>query len=97
MPLTATQAALLQGLRSAVSGSLSRRIVYCSEYSGYLPFGYYHWVTLDDRDISLELSIDFASADFDALEQEGLLRRVGEWTNPKDELETKVTFEIASA
>ena len=97
MPLTATQAVLLQGLRALVSAGQSRRVVYCSEYLGYLPFGLYHWVMTDGRDITSELPTEFTSADVDALEREGMLHRVEEWTNPEDELEKKVIFEVAAA
>jgi hypothetical protein len=74
-----------------------RRIVYCFEYLGYLPFGLYHWVMVDGSDISpRELPDEFSIADFNALEREGLLRRVDEWINPDDELESKITFEVTA-
>lgn len=97
MPLTATQLALLQALRNAASASTDRRIVYCSEYLGDLPFGLYHWVMCDGRDISEVLPSEFSFTDIEALEREGVLRRIAEWSNPKDELESKHTFEVFAA
>ena len=97
MPLTELQTSLLDGIRHAVTSTADRRVVYRTEYLGYLPFGLYHWVKADDKDISLQLPLDFSRGDFDALERAGYLRRVDEWANPDDGTETSITFEVAAA
>lgn len=101
MDLTALQSELLGRLRSAVEGRPSRRVVYCTEWLGYLPFGQYQWVECDGHDISptfpAEWRLDWSRTDLDALAEVGLLRKVDEWRNPDDECDMKVTYEIPSA
>jgi hypothetical protein len=75
----------------------TRRIVYCSEWLGYLPFGLYHWVNADGQDISLTFPWGWCRTDFEALEKVGALARIDEWRNPSDEDETKITYEVALA
>src|SRR5688572_8920821 len=94
MELTALQTELLRCLRSAVGGKPNRRIVYRSEWLGYLPFGLYHWVDTEDQDLSLTFPWDWCRSDLEALERAGVLAKVEEWANPNDECETKVTYEV---
>lgn len=47
------QQALAQQLWRAAADIGDRRVVYRTEYLGYMPFGQYHWVTVGGRDISL--------------------------------------------
>ncbi len=97
MELTPLQADLLDCLRSAVRGNKNRRVVYGSEYLGYLPFGLYHWVDVDGQDISLSLPGEWQRRDLEALVRAGLLAKIEEWKNPNDELETKTIYEVSSA
>ena len=79
----------------------SRTFVYHTEWLGYLPFGLCHWLVADGNDISRSIPSDWASdwssEDLVALEREGLLKRIDEWTNPEDHCETTVTYELKSA
>jgi len=95
MELTPLQSVLLDRLRSAVKGNSSRRVVYCTEYLGYLPFGFYHWVEADGQDVSLSFPDEWRRTDLEALEKAGLLVKMEEWENPHDQLETKITYEVA--
>ena len=96
--LTCVQAELLACLRSAVAGKQNRRVIYCTEYLGYLPFGLYHWFTVDQKDIDRSaLPPAFSRADIIALEGAGLLCRVEQLINPDDELEGKTTYEVQPA
>ncbi len=98
MSLTRTQADLLRCLRSAVAGERSRRVVYCTEYLGYLPFGLYHWMTANGKIIDSScLPWDFSREDLDALEAAGLLDRVHQLTNVEDSLESRTIFEVSPA
>jgi hypothetical protein len=98
MNLTPTQAALLACLRSAVAGEQSRRVVYCTEYLGYLPFGLYHWFAVSGKVIdSSVLPPDFSRSDLDALETAGLLRIIGRLANAEDEWESRTTYELSIA
>jgi hypothetical protein len=94
--LTALQTELLIRLRSAVAADPSRRVVYRSEWLGYLPFGCYHWVTANGQDISLSLPDEWDRSDFEALASAGLLAKIDEWTNPNDEFERKIVYEVSS-
>jgi hypothetical protein len=101
MELTTTQTELLMCLRRAIQTKQCHRIVYCTEYLGYLPFGLYHWIETDGEDISAELrsesAFDWHREDLEALRARGFLTKIDEWTNPSDELETKTTFEVTLA
>jgi len=96
MDLTAVQTDLLRCLRSAVEAKASHRVVYCSEWLGYLPYGIYHWVEVEGQDISKTFPSDWRRIDLEALEKVGLLARIDEWQNPNDEYDTKVTYEVSS-
>jgi hypothetical protein len=94
MDLTALQADLLRCIRSVFETNPTRRIVYCSEWLGYLPFGLYHWVQADGQDISVTFPWGWSRKDLETLQKAGLLAKVDEWRNPDDECETKVTYEV---
>ncbi len=66
---------------------------YCTEYLGYLPFGMYHWICVNGRDIA-NLPFEFSRDDLDRLEAENLFRKTRYWVDPTDELHTKTTYEI---
>ncbi|MAG92912.1 MAG: hypothetical protein CMJ48_04095 [Planctomycetaceae bacterium] len=98
MSLTSVQADLLKCLRSAVGRQPSLRIVYCTAWLGYLPFGLYHWVEVGGRDISNSFPSDWAfdweRTDLDRLEEARFLVKLCELQNSEDELETRVTYEL---
>ena len=94
MELTSTQTDLLQCLHSVLRRRGNQQIAYCTEWLGYLPYGLYHWVKVENEDISLRLPFDFGRTDFDALEAAGFLIKTSEWNNPEDEFETKVVYEV---
>jgi hypothetical protein len=99
MALTELQIRLLSSIQSAVEATPNRRIVYCTEWLGYLPFGAYHWIEVDGQDISnsfpLDWSMDWSQRDIEALVDAGHLTMIDEWTNPSDELEKKLTFIVS--
>jgi hypothetical protein len=95
MDLTTIQADLLKCLRLAIQAKRGGRVVYCTEWLGYLPFGLYHWIEADSQDISRALPLGWSGEDLIALESVGLLTKVEEWRNPNDECEKKVTYEVA--
>ena len=94
MRLSLLQTALLSLIAEAASSRGTDSIVYVSEWLGYLPFGVYHWIECDGQDISSDSDLQWQSNDIDALESAGLLTKVGEWRNPKDEHDTKVTYKV---
>src|SRR5437588_9609023 len=97
MKLTALQTDLLQCLQSAIEAKPSHRVVYCSEWLGYLPFGVYHWVDADGQDISLSFPWGWSRSDLESLERAGFITKIDEWKSPDDEYDFKVTFEVALA
>jgi hypothetical protein len=97
MDLTDLQTALLSRLRSAVEANPNRRVVYCTEWLGELPFGLYHWVEVDGEVISTRFPSGWQQSDLDALDRARLLTRVAEWQNPADEFDTTITYEVTSA
>jgi hypothetical protein len=97
MDLTALQTDLLDHLRSAVEAIHNRRVVYCTEWLGELPFGLYQWVEVDSQVISTRFPSGWQRLDLDALHKAGLLTKVDEWQNPGDEFDTTITYEVTSA
>ena len=94
MDLTTLQIALFRRFRTVVEGKPNRRIVYRSEWLGYLPYGAYHWIEFDNRDISVELPIGWSKTDLVALEKLQFLKRVDEWQNPTDEWDKTSSYEV---
>lgn len=94
MQLSPLQNALLSLIADAASSRRTDSFVYVSEWLGYLPFGVYHWIECDGQDISKESGLQWQRNDIDALESAGFLTKVGEWRNPKDEHDTKVTYKV---
>ncbi len=92
--MTPTQQELIKQLRLAVEGTASRRIVYQTEYLGYLPFGKYHWITVADQDVSLKCPEGWCWQDLEALADAGELVRISNWINPHDELERVSHYDL---
>ena len=99
MDLTVLQIDLLQRLRLTVDAKPSRRVVYCTEWLGYLPFGLYHWIEAEGQDVSQtfpwEWYFDWCQTDLEALASVGLLVIIDEWKNPNDDCETRTTYEVS--
>jgi hypothetical protein len=74
------------------------RIVYESEWLGWLPFGQYHWVGVEGAQGKDEVSRRFPSGwemeDVLAMERAGVLRRVSQSGNAGDD-EQQIVYEIA--
>ena len=95
MELTELQIELLRCLSMAVEGKPTRRVVYCSEWLGYLPYGLYHWVEVEGQDISSSLPLDWSRSDLEALKKTGFLTILNVWRNADDELEECVTYQVS--
>lgn len=84
--MTKTQKFLKKQITAHLKLNGSDEIVYCSEYLGYLPFGFYHWIECNGESIDKLYSFDWSSEDITALENIGFLKQIKYWQNPKDEL-----------
>jgi len=82
--MTPLQQELARRLQRAAADTGGRRVVYRTEYLGYLPFGQYHWVTVSGADVSLACPDGWEWRDLEALADSGALVRVSHRTNPKD-------------
>ena len=88
--LSKDQAALLDTLRIAVKISAKDKISYHSEWFGYFPFGQYHWVEVNGKDISAQIeTLDTVYEDLKKLVTPGYLldvkRRPKEGAEPETE------------
>lgn len=90
------QIELRERIESAVENIADRRVVYVSEWLGWLPYGCYHWVEVNGQEIA-DLPSDWQRSDLQALEQFGFLRRLEEWQDPADEYHLTITYEVAAA
>jgi hypothetical protein len=78
---------------AAVALGGHREITYCSDWLGYLPFGVYQWVECGGVEVR-EVPSGWSGEDLAALEAAGVLEKTGEWRNPADEYESKVTYRV---
>jgi hypothetical protein len=74
----------------------TRRVVYRTEYLGYLPFGQYHWITVAGEDVSLQCPDGWGWRDLEALADAGVLVRVSQWVNPRDDSERESQYDVAA-
>ena len=77
MELLKHQEELLFSLRMATKRHRTNEVVYKSEWLGYLPYGQYHWVEVDDEEIKLN-SPDTLKDDLSVLTNFGVLHVVKE-------------------
>ena len=94
--MTPLQQELARRLRQAATDTCGRRVVYRTEYLGYLPFGQYHWVTVADEDMSLACPDGWGWRDLEALADSGALVRVSQWVNPQDDCERESQYDVAA-
>ncbi|AWM38909.1 hypothetical protein GobsT_28620 [Gemmata obscuriglobus] len=92
--MTPLQQDLAQRLRHLTGTAGTPRVVYRTEYLGYLPFGQYHGVTIASADRSRALPDGWAWSDLEALADAGVLARVSVWTNPQDECEQEAQYDV---
>ncbi len=94
--MTPLQEELARRLRHAVADTGGRRVVYRTEYLGYLPYGQYHWVTVAGKDVSLACPDGWEWRDLEILADAGVLVRVSHWVNPQDDSERESQYDVAA-
>ncbi len=94
--MTPVQQQILDTITNNLTQKGVSEFVYCSEYLGYLPYGQYHWITCDGDDITKELPFEFSKDDLKKLEKLGEIRITEKWINPKDDTESKTTYELTN-
>jgi len=94
--MTPLQKELAGRLRHAAANLQGQRVVYRTEYLGYLPFGQYHWVTVAGEDVSLACPDGWAWRDLEALADAGVLIWVSHWVNPRDDSERESQYDVAA-
>ena len=94
--MTSLQWELAQRLRRAAADASDKRVVYRTEYLGYLPFGQYHWVTVAGKDVSLVWPDGWGWRDLEALADAGVLLRVSRWVNPQDDSEQESQYDVVA-
>lgn len=92
--MTPIQQKLARQLRRAATNGGGTRVVYRTEYLGYLPFGQYHWITVAGKDVSLECPEGWEWRDLEALADEGALVRITQSINQLDECERESQYEV---
>jgi hypothetical protein len=94
--MTPLQLELARRLQRAAADLNGQRVVYWTEYLGYLPFGQYHWVTVAGEDVSLAFPDGWERRDLEALADAGVLTRVSHWVNPRDDGERESQYDVAA-
>ena len=72
------------------------RVVYRTEYLGYLPFGQYQWISVAGKDVSLACPDGWSWSDLEALADAGVLARVSRWINPDDDCERESQYDVVA-
>jgi hypothetical protein len=94
--MTPLQLELARRLQRAAVNLNGQRVVYRTEYLGYLPFGQYHSVTVAGEDVSLACPDGWEWRDLEALADAGVLTRVSYWVNPRDHCEQESQYDVAA-
>ncbi|WP_040072041.1 hypothetical protein [Pseudomonas batumici] len=81
-------------IEAVVTASESDKIVYKSEWLGYLPFGVYHWVEHQGEDFSSEFPTGWTPEDLASLEQTGFLEKLEAYENPEDEFDLHIRYRV---
>jgi hypothetical protein len=90
--MTPLQEELARTLRRAAAKRNGQRIVYRTEYLGYLPFGQYHSVRVAGEDVSLACPDGWEWRDLEALADAGIMTRVSQW----DDCEQEWQYDVAA-
>lgn len=85
---------ILKVIRSEALNSKTSEVVYATEWLGYLPFGQYHWVTVDGVDVSDKLPDNFDIADLAELVDNNSLELIADSRVADDETDYSVTYRI---
>jgi hypothetical protein len=91
--MTEQQTIIKEKIGAAVKSAGCKEIVYRVEWLGYLPFGAYHWIDCAGSHVE-GLPFDFSSDDLAALEQDGFLEKMREYTNPEDEFDSSTWYRV---
>ena len=92
--LTDSQSAILRILQSAVEAEATRRVVYCSDWLGWLPYGCYTGLKYGQEVAGMPS--DWQRTDLNALEEHGLIRMVDQVKDVEDEFHERITYEVAT-
>jgi len=87
-----TDAERLEHIRRRLAAT--PELAYVSEWLGYLPYGVYHWLEVDGRDVTGEMPDGWQLEDLVRLEREGFLERIDEERDPKDEHSLRIRFRV---
>lgn len=90
-------ARIREHLAAAVATSDRREVVYRTEWLGFLPFGTYQWIELDAGPVTVAMPPEWELDDLLALEAEGFLERLGEWTDPHEPADRRITYRVRRA
>jgi hypothetical protein len=94
--MTPLQQELAQQLRRTAADTGGRRVVYRTEYLGYLPLSQYHSVQVGGEDVSLACPDGWVWRDLEVLADAGALVRVSQWVNPQDDCERESQYDVAA-
>lgn len=88
-----TDAERLERIRRHLAATRGE-FTYASEWLGYLPYGAYHWLEVDGRDVTGGMPDGWTLEDLVSLEREGFLERQGEERDPKDEHWRRIRYRV---
>lgn len=91
MRLIKQQTELLFNLKTAVNKYNKNEIIYKSEYLGYLPYGYYHWIEVKGNEVKTS-NPDAIQHDLEALKKSNYISRTKEIKHDEDNIH--IYFEI---
>ncbi len=89
-----TEAERRERIRAHIAALGAGELDYVSEWLGYLPYGAYHWLEVSGRDATDGMPTGWKLADLVELEREGILERLGEERDPKDDHACRIRYRV---
>ncbi|WP_260960762.1 hypothetical protein [Pseudomonas citri] len=93
-PMDERQKAIRDKIVAVMAGSESNEIVYQSEWLGYVPFGVYHWVEYQGKDLSGDFPFGWSLEDLVGLQRIGFLEQLEAYENPEDQFDRCIRYRV---
>ncbi|QXI31056.1 hypothetical protein [Pseudomonas vanderleydeniana] len=84
-------------IEALVAASAVDEITYQSEWLGYLPFGVYHWIEHQGKEVSSDFPAGWTLEDLAGLERSGFLELIESQQDPTDEFDRRIRYRVCVA
>ncbi|KPA87935.1 MULTISPECIES: hypothetical protein [Pseudomonas] len=88
------QGSIQDRIKALVAASAVDEITYKSEWLGYLPFGAFHWIEHQGKDVSSDFPAGWTLEDLTGLERCGFLEVLETHQDPEDEFDRWIRYRV---